>query len=137
MKKPLTCFLPGLVVFSLATLPGCASEVSVNTTDTAGGLVQELPDEPPGIRGMITRADSAAGSSFILVEENPGDAAGSQKASVRLNDQTKIYRRSGSILEKTGQQELTAGKTVSVWFTGPVAESYPVQGTASVILLED
>jgi len=96
-----------------------------------------LPDSGPGIRGVITKSNSTAGSRFILVEENPSDAAGSQKASVRLNDGTKIYRRVGSNLEKIGQAELTAGKTVSVWFEGPVAESYPVQGSASLVLLED
>ncbi|MHB8160418.1 MAG: hypothetical protein ACYDGS_08030 [Thermoleophilia bacterium] len=65
---------------------------------------------------MITKSDSTAGSRFILVEENPSDASGSQKASVRLNDQTKIYRRSSSSLEKIGQSALTNGKKVSVWF---------------------
>jgi len=96
-----------------------------------------LPDAEPGIRGVITKSDSNVGSRFILVEENPGDAAGSQKAAVRLTDQTKIYRRSGSGLETITQAELVTGKKVSVWFEGPVAESYPVQETAAVILLED
>lgn len=72
-----------------------------------------------------------------MVEENPGDAAGSQKASVWLNDKTKIYRRSSQGLEKIGREELASGKKVSVWFDGPVATSYPVQGTAAAIVLED
>lgn len=74
---------------------------------------------------------------MILVEENPADAAGSQKASIRLTGKTKIYRRSGVDLEAIDQTRLTTGKQVSVWFEGPVAESYPVQGAAAVVVLED
>jgi hypothetical protein len=29
--------------------------------------------------------------------------------------------------------DLSAGQRVAVWFTGPVAESYPVQATAGAI----
>ena len=126
-------FLFTLATFALMTLSACASTNSVDTTDS----VAVLPDAEPGIRGVITKSDSNVGSRFILVEENPGDAAGSQKAAVRLTDQTKIYRRSGSGLETITQAELVTGKKVSVWFEGPVAESYPVQETAAVILLED
>ncbi|MBK5225482.1 MAG: DUF3221 domain-containing protein [Thermoleophilia bacterium] len=130
------------VALVLASLSACTSTEktgSVSSIDTVGTVdsINVLPDSESGIRGVITKADSTAGSRFILVEETPGDAAGSQKASVRLNDQTKIYRRSGSSLEKIGQSALTNGKKVSVWFEGPVAESYPVQGSASVIVLED
>ncbi len=130
------------VAFALVSLSACTSTEktgSVSSIDTVGtgGSAEVLPNSEPGIRGVITKADSTAGSRFILVEENPSDTTGSQKASVRLKDQTKIYRRSGSNLEKISQSALTTGKKVSVWFAGPVAESYPVQGSASVVVLED
>ena len=126
-------FLFTLATFALMTLSACASTNSVDTTDS----VAVLPDAEPGIRGVITKSDSNVGSRFILVEENPGDAAGSQKAAVRLTDQTKIYRRSGSSFEAIGHAEVALGKRVRVWFEGPVAESYPIQGAAAVVLLEE
>jgi hypothetical protein len=142
MKRILVLITLIIAAIGLASISACSSSEKTGSVGSAGTgstieSINVLPNEQPGIRGMITKADSTAGSRMILVEENPADAAGSQKASVRLNDQTKIYRRSGSSLEKIGQSDLTSGKKVSVWFEGPVAESYPVQGSASVIVLEN
>lgn len=126
---------------ALASIAGCSSSEKTGSGGAADtGTTRDsaqLPDSEPGIRGVITKADSGAGSSYILVEENPGETAGSQKASVRMNDQTQIYRRSGSSLEKISPSALAISKTVSIWFEGPVAESYPVQGAAAVVVLED
>lgn len=137
MKRILVPLMLITVALVLLSLSACTStektgSVSSNNTVSIDESVTVLPDSEPGIRGVITKADSTAGSGFILVEENPSDTSGSQKASVRLNDQTKIYQRSGLALEKISQSALTAGKKVSVWFAGPVAESYPVQGSAAV-----
>jgi hypothetical protein len=131
-----------LAAATLASIPGCSSSGNSGSTGSAltGNTTESanrLPNEQPGIRGVITKADSTVGSSYILVEEDPADAGGSQKASVRLNGQAKIYQRSGSSLEEISQTKLAAGKKVSVWFEGPVAESSPVQGSASVVVLEE
>lgn len=135
----ITCVL---AVTALSLMSGCSSAGKTGSTGSAGSVstsesAARLPAEQPGIRGVITKADSTAGNSYILVEENPADSSGSNKASVRIKDQTKIYKRTGSSIEKISESELTVGKQVSVWFDGPVAESYPVQGSASVVLLED
>jgi len=122
----------GSAALMLMMLPACAS---TNSVDTAPAPV--VPHEAPGIHGVITSVDSTAGRQMILVEENPNDSAGSQKAAVRLTGQTQVYRRSGSSLEEIDRSGLTMGTSVSVWFEGPVAESYPVQGSASVVVCED
>ena len=126
---------PIFLVVSLLASTACSSADKSGSEHPTETIKQ--PAGPPGIRGIITRADSTAGSSNILVEEDPADASGSNKASVRINEETKIYRRSGGSLEKSIATALTIGKQVSVWFEGPVAESYPVQGSASVVVLED
>jgi hypothetical protein len=141
MKRIQLFLAIGVAAISLASLTGCSlsgENGSSSSSKTDGSTESiELSAEPPGIRGFITKADSTAGSSNILVEEDPADASGSSKASVRIKDETKIYRRTGGSLEKSSKAALTVGKQVSVWFEGPVAESYPVQGTASVVVLED
>lgn len=128
-----------LLVSSMFTACSTTGETgtggSVDTGSSSAAI--KLPTESPGIRGVITKADSSAGSSNILVEENPADASGSNKASVRIKDQTKIYRREGGRLENSSASALTVGKQVSVWFEGPVAESYPVQGSASIVVIEE
>lgn len=131
----------GIAVIALVSISACSVTEKTGSGSSSGtgstAVTIKLPNEQPGIRGVITKADSTAGSSYILVEENPADASGSNKASVRIKDQTKIYRRSGDSLEKSSAAALIVGKKVSVWFEGPVAESYPVQGSASVVVIEE
>lgn len=67
----------------------------------------------------------------ILVEENPDESAGSAKASVLVMNDTQILDADG---RPTGKP-LRVGQEVSVWFTGPVMDSYPVRGTASRIVI--
>jgi hypothetical protein len=81
----------------------------------------------PAIRGQITRLMDRE----ILVEENPDESAGSAKASLRVTNETQILDADG---RPTGKA-LRVGQEVSVWFTGPVMESYPVRGTASKIVI--
>lgn len=82
----------------------------------------------PSIRGTITRVEG----TNILVEEVPSEESGSAKAMVRIVERTVIRDGDGSSAEVAG---LEVGEHASVWFTGPVAESYPVQATAGGILV--
>jgi hypothetical protein len=93
------------------------------------------PAGPPSIRGTITSLTPVAGQGVILVEERPGDQAGSDKASVTINAATRIYRGRVSASTKGSFGDLRNGQIVEVWFSGPVLTSYPVQATASVIVI--
>ncbi len=93
------------------------------------------PNGPPSIRGTITSLTPLAGQGVILVEERPQDQAGSAKASVTVNAATGIYRGRVSVSTKESFGDLRNGQRVEVWFNGPVFTSYPVQATASVILI--
>jgi len=112
-----------IIILMLVPFSACSSREDSSlgrTTDVVGTTnLVGLPDEQPGIRGTITRADSSAGSSNILVEEDPAEMSGSNKASVRIRDDTKTYRRSGGSLEMSSMSTLSVGKQVSVWFDGP------------------
>jgi len=88
-----------------------------------------MPDTAPSIRGEVT----AATMQSIRVEENPAEASGSAKADVRLTANTVVLRQDGSV---TDASELRKGQVVRVWFTGPVAESYPVLANGGTILIE-
>jgi hypothetical protein len=89
----------------------------------------DVPSEAPSIRGTITSRTQTA----ILVEEDPAQRSGSAKASAQLNAKTTVSRADG---RSAGQDDLKPGQVVSVWFTGPVAQSYPVRGTAARIVIE-
>lgn len=91
------------------------------------------PDSPAGIVGevmQVSRATEGATWGALLVEGGTQpQGAVSDKASVTIDAKTLIAREGRWI----PPDELEVGMTVAVWFTGPVAESYPVQGTASFI----
>ncbi|MEX2582347.1 MAG: DUF3221 domain-containing protein [Gemmatimonadota bacterium] len=87
------------------------------------------PAQPPAIRGIVTGVEDGS----IRVEENPAEESGSPKASISVTPETVVLYRGGDI---AAAAELTIGHNVSVWFTGPVAESYPVQAAAETIVIE-
>ena len=93
------------------------------------------PAGPPSIRGTITSLTPIAGQGVILVEERPQDQAGSNKASVAINAATRIYRGRVSASTKGSFGDLRNGQIVEVWFSGPVLTPYPLQATASVVVI--
>jgi len=110
-----------VLTVSLVALAACASSP---------------PRDAPGITGTITtlqRTDSADGGALatILVEGGLQPAgAVSDKASVRITGTTDVFDAQGSSVT---WESLAQGQEVEVWFDGPVAESYPVQGTAGAV----
>lgn len=87
------------------------------------------PHTTPSIIGRIT----AIALPEIVVEENPAESHGSAKANVRITDKTRVLHQGNSV---AGADKLVVGQTVKVWFAGPVMESYPIQATAGVIVIE-
>lgn len=97
----------------------------------AAGCAAKVPSAAPGIVGAITSVESSDSGVTVLVEggQQPAGAV-SDKASVRVTDDTTVIDTDGS---STDPARLATGMRVRVWFEGPVAESYPVQGTAAVV----
>lgn len=99
------------------------------------GCAARAPSRAPDITGQITRATTGVtdGSRriMVLVEAVPNDLSGSPKALVTVDSATRIFRVNGS----AKVEDLLPGATVSVWFDGPVAESYPVQARAGTLLI--
>ncbi len=130
MKVYILCTRP----FSAIILAGMLTTVLLVCSSKA--TEDQLPKREPDIRGVITRSDTSAKQVVILIEEHPSDTAGSAKARVRLTEGTKLWSGDAEGLRRVGVEELTVGRTVRAWFDGPVAESYPVQATAGVVVLE-
>jgi hypothetical protein len=108
----------------------------------AGGIVivfmaraDAAPSGSPSIRGTITSVSPLVGQGVVLVEERPQDRGGSEKASVTVNGATRIYRGRISASTRGSFGDLRTGQLVDVWYEGPVLTSYPLQATASVILI--
>jgi Protein of unknown function (DUF3221) len=111
-----------LLATSLAMLPATV----------ALGLAQTEPGSE--VQGAIT----SVSGSVVLVEENPVDESGSAKGAFTVTGDTDIFRRSGDLQIPASFDDLRVGQPVIATYTGPVAESYPTQGTAgSIVILEE
>jgi hypothetical protein len=89
-----------------------------------------LTRETPYIAGAITSTDARS----VLVEApGPRMPGREDKANVYLLPSSRVQWRDGRTASRA---DLVPGRAVSVWITGPVRESYPVQVDATVIVLE-
>jgi hypothetical protein len=95
-----------------------------------------MPPGADGIRGLITQLVAPWGQveGFrILVEQDSTRSAGTPKASVFVPATTRVMQRVG---HQASPGLLRLCQEVSVWFDGPVAESFPVQARAGGIVIE-
>ena len=93
-------------------------------------------DARRGGPGRTTGDRSVAGQiGVVLVEENPEEEAGSQKDSVTVTRTTRLVGRGAQDPVSIGFDDLEVGQRAEAWYTGPIAESYPRQATARVILV--
>lgn len=94
-----------------------------------------LPQGEPLVRGPVESIEHRATASGILVRA----AAGSREMcgiSATADAETRYFRETeDGRLTSASMQELAVGDTVEVYVDGPIAESCPVQGRASAIVL--
>lgn len=94
-------------------------------------------DEP-----FCTDPDSDVVGS-VLVEEQPDRPVGGKgppagdKASVTVDTGSQILRPAGDGYAEAAFDALEVGQVVQVWFSGPVAESYPVQAGAEAVVISE
>jgi hypothetical protein len=95
------------------------------------------PTRGPDITGQITRVRyeiiHVTARVIILVEAVPSDTSGSAKALVTVDGSTRLFRANADAAVRV--EDLLTGTTVSVWFDGPVAESYPSQAKAGALFI--
>ena len=99
------------------------------------GCASTPPTQDPSIRGTITKAELTGGGIGTILIEGPlsGDTS-FDRASVTVASDTEVFSADGSEVEAA---RLAEGQRVEAWFTGPVAESYPVQATAAAVKILD
>jgi hypothetical protein len=133
--------LAALVSCGPAGVPGDgAGAPSTNTTTSpvgsAAGTGAGCTD--PDIRGTITDIALNDNTITILVEGEQTADTSFDRASVTVTEQTSIMKH---ISEHERHQvtidALERGANVEACFTGPVLESYPVQATASEVVILD
>ena len=110
-----------LLSLCIAILTGCSTKLP---SDSSG-------DFKIAIRGIIKDITIGKDGANIFVEGKIEADTVYDKAMVHINVDTMIQKDNLSRLFEV--TDLKVGDTVEVFFKGPVAESYPVQGTAEIV----
>jgi beta-N-acetylhexosaminidase len=90
------------------------------------GEVKNLKLLPAKARGTV--------GTLLVVGVKEKDTS-HDRAMVRLQADTKVYRWAEGKKKDAKVEDLKAGQKVQCVFTGPVAESYPVQATGKEVLI--
>ncbi len=109
---------------AIAFLGGCKREP---TSSPAAAL---LAREPFFIRGSVSHIDHPWG---IIVTGEPGTDYKTDKASFRIGPDTELIRADGTAGTAA---DIKVGTKITLWITGPIRESYPVQVDARRVLIE-
>lgn len=104
--------------------------VAVSVLAMLGGCSPSPPKDAPSISGVIATVTPGYGSLGTILVEGSGEY---DKASVTISASTTMLREVEGGYERATFEDLQAGMAVDVWFTGPVAESYPVQASAKAL----
>jgi hypothetical protein len=104
-----------------------------------GDEAPAAPDGDPSITGIVTAADPGADVGVVgsfRIDDGTGEY---DAAMVRVSDETAWYRAAGGATEPVDAPapDALVGRRVAVRFSGPVAESYPVQAVAGWVVVYD
>jgi hypothetical protein len=111
---------PTLLALALLVTSACSGAAANRTADIAG---------------IVTSVSGRTDGVTVLVESDPSTPTAGTKASVAVTSATRITRRAQGGDVTATARELTPGVMVEVWFDGPVAMSYPVQGKAQALVI--
>ena len=100
-----------------------------------GGCSPTLPSDPPGIVGTVTTLVAGDGRPASISVEDTLQPAGavSDKAAVTIPPSTMFFDAGGRAASLAAISGIKRGTRVRVWFSGAIAESYPVQGSAKAV----
>ena len=108
----------------------------VITAVQAGDSIRRAPStsSPDGSVSCPPNCASGTPLRYVLVEEQPGQQSGNKvRATVLVG--ARLYVDMGDRAREASFDELRPGQQVQTWMDGPVAESYPEQGTAATIVI--
>jgi hypothetical protein len=121
------------VALGAAVVGGCGGATAARPASPSPSVPP--PSSPADITGAVADVSIGAGGDslpVLLVVADPGSTSSVGRASVRLTKDTVVWTAQGT---RGDAGDLAEGEQVDVWFSGPVAESYPVQATAGVVMI--
>jgi hypothetical protein len=105
--------------------------------DAPGSSSLRVPAEAASIIGSVTQVEGhGARGMRILVQQDSTRSAGEPIAWVDVAANARVLERRDGRTARADVATLAVGTRVSVWFTGAVRESFPVQADAGTIVIE-
>jgi len=121
----------------LAAIPAAACSGGPGDPDPPASASLSVPDEAASIIGDVTQVEGGGERRLrILVEQIPTRSAGEPIAWIDIPANARILAGGAEGTRRASAAGLVVGARVSVWFDGPVRESFPVQATAGTVLIE-
>jgi len=115
--------LLGLLIVLMAVAVDCSSTAKpLETEADFTGFITEI--HPIGEKGILGQ---------ILVESHADKLV--DKYMVTIKDETQIYEQDGDELRQAAFDALETKQRVQIWFSGPIMESFPMQGTAQQVVI--
>jgi hypothetical protein len=125
----------GLVLAAAAALAALSLVAVAGACGGNGGEPGGGGTPPPAaadITGRLEQVVAAAdGTVSFLVVADPNVPGGYDRAMVRTTAATLVWTPEGEGRRRLVAGDLRDGQRVAIRFTGPVAESYPVQAVAA------
>jgi hypothetical protein len=119
-----------LAALGAAVVGGCGGATAAQPASPSPSAPPSSPADITGLVRDVTPSTGGSSMPVLLVVADPGSSSSVDRASVRVTADTIVWAAVGV---RGVAADLGAGEQVAVWFTGPVAESYPVQAIAGVI----
>ena len=115
--------LLGLLVGLLVVSVDCTSAPEALETEADfTGFITEI--HPIGEKGNLGQ---------ILVESHADKLV--DKYMVTIKDETLIFKQDGDNRRQVAFEALETKQQVQIWFSGPIMESFPMQGTAQQVII--
>ena len=123
-----------LAALSVAVVGGCGGGAGGGGSPPPAPLPSGAADITGSIKTLT--AGAGAASVSVLVVADPSVTSSVDRAVVSVNADTLVWAPAGEGRRALSVADLAVGQRVAVRFSGPVAESYPVQaGAADVEVL--
>jgi hypothetical protein len=118
-----------LAVLGAAVVGGCGGATAAQPASPSPPAPSPGAADITGVVDDLTPGGDA-GAVTLLVVADPRVTGPYDRAAVRVTADTSVWAPAGEGRVELAVDDLAEGQRVVVRFSGPVAESYPVQATA-------
>jgi hypothetical protein len=130
------------------TRPGGTGPAAQGGERPAQGDDPPLTVAPAELRtqGVVTQVPSRLGTAAFLIEEQPDRPLSPTGSPLTDGGKYHVFVPGSTVIRRRGPDgqmgeaalaDITVGTRAEVWFSGPIRESWPAQGTAGRIMIFD